>query len=116
MDSAAAGVTFFEKGFKTVHSTELRSINSSISTFSSVNCKMEQNGSGASINILCLYASESTAKVSQDADKDYTHTVVTEQKLNSLPLNSFNEVEYVGGIPDEDVQGKILTLLRPLGK
>lgn len=116
MDSAAAGVTFFEKGFKTVHSTELRSINSSISTFSSVNCKMEQNGSGASINILCLYASESTAKVSQDADKDYTHTVVTEQKLNSLPLNSFNEVKYVGGIPDEDVQGKILTLLRPLGK
>lgn len=77
---------------------------------------MAHSTDSSSVQILCVYAAEGVAHVSQEAGKEYTHMLVTEYKLNNLALNSFSEVKYVGGIPDEDVQAKMLTLLRPLGK
>lgn len=78
--------------------------------------QINDNANANSISILCLYASESMTQISPESGKDYTHVIATAHNVSALPLNHFSEVKYVGGIPDEDFQGKILTLLRPLGK
>ena len=67
------------------------------------------------VKVLIVHTSGDKPNVPDGKQATYIH-IDSSQDIDALPANEYDEIKYIGAIPDDDRQASLLNLLKPLGK